>query len=590
MRKIISFAKTLAGKLFIYYFIIIILPCSALGYLFYTQLSRNAMAAFTEQRRELLLQIKDNINIYLTYMDRITESAYYDRGVTDYLSMDIERDKEKWIQTQKSLENFFNISTSFSENILQIYIVRNDGRYLSINPELKISDMKGEKEKWLQIANGKKAFKIIDGDNVKRYNTNTGKEISVISYVKEVVDYNTRNSIGYIVVDLDFSVVESIYEKLNIDGEKVFYIVDRDGSIITETESERAAIGSKEFADLINSESNLLERKEDYTDFMLMKEPLKLGNLYLISVIPRSDILKQMNDTKIYLYLILGITLIFALPISSLLSINISKPIQRLISNMKHVEKGHFDYKCEVAGSQEIVELSNIYNSMVSRIKELINDIKKKEQAKKEVEINALQAQINPHFIYNTLSTIKWMAIIQKNNSIAMILSAFIDIMEYSASFKQSLITLEQEKNFLEKYILIQQARYSGRVSFDIQIPDIFLNYKVLKFLIEPVLENAFFHGIENSNIKGEIKLYVKMSANGLKITVADNGVGMDEEKLQELKQGLKERQNRGLNNIGLSNINERIIANYGEEFGIELQSQKGAGTEVQIKVPIILD
>lgn len=591
MNKMQNFTKTLAGKLFMYFFITIIIPCSILGFLFYNQLNRNTMSMFLEQRRELMLQMKDNINIYLTYMDRTSESASYDKGVNDYLSMDIEKDKDKWIPTQNSLVNFFKVSTSFSENILQIYIVRNDGRYFALNSELAISDVKKEKEKWSNIAGGKKAFRIIDGDNVKRFNTNSGKEVPVISYVKEVIDYNTLSSIGYIVVDLDFSVVNHIYEKLNFEEDKAFYIVDKDGNLITQSQSDQLAVDQDEIINMLNSEGNILERKEGKTEYVIMKEPLKLGDFFLISVFSKSEgILNQINNSKTYLWIIVGIIFIFALNVSSVLSINISKPIQRLIKNMKLAEKGHFDQECEVTGSQEIVELSSIYNSMIRQIKELISDIKKKEQAKKEVELNALQAQINPHFIYNTLSTVKWMAIIQNNNSIVTILNAFINIMEYSANFKQNLITLEQEKNFIEKYIIIQQARYSGRVNFDIQITPEALEYKILKFIIEPLLENALFHGLENTESKGEIKLKIDISGEGLIIMVTDNGVGIDEDKLQELRLGLESMENRGLNNIGLSNINDRIIANYGDKFGIDIFSKKGIGTTVKVLVPLICD
>jgi two-component system sensor histidine kinase YesM len=224
---------------------------------------------------------------------------------------------------------------------------------------------------------------------------------------------------------------------------------------------------------------------------------------------------------------------------------------------------------------------------MLDEIDFLINKIEINQQEKLEFEISALQSQINPHFIYNTLSTIRWMAIIQGNNSIVKMLDAFINLMKYCSNFKESLITLKNEKSFLEEYVYIQNVRYNSSIYITMDFEKDTLKCKILKFILQPLVENSVFHGFSSQCQQREIRIVAKILNDKLIIEVIDNGQGIKQEILEDI---LSHKNNdNGLTGIGINNVCRRIQAKFGEEYGLSISSIPNQGCTVKVVLPIIL-
>ncbi len=586
----LPFLNTLAGKIMICFFLLIMLPAAGMGFLFYQQLNESTVQKVLEERRETLAQVEHNLETYLQYMERIAQAAYFDKGVNDYLKLDLNRKSSEWIRVSRLLDDFFDKSNQFTEQISQIYIIRNDNRCLTQKNGLRIIDIPKERERWERLAGGKRAFKVIDLMGAKRIYENQPETVPVIAMAREIVEYGTDAHLGLIVIDIDFRMLQQIFEGSKLKIGEMAFLIGPNGQTVPVFDDHRLKIDPSQAAELLKAKSLFPKFKIGSEEYYLIKEALVPGKYYLAAALRERDIQIPLRHKSFYGFIILGIITVFTLAISFLLSESLSRPVKRLIRSMKQVEEGRFDQKCKAGGTEELIELAKVYNLMIDKIGELFNAVSAKEREKQEVEINALQAQINPHFIYNTLATIKWMAMIQNNQSIANLLTAFINLMEYSANFKESLITLEQEQLFLQNYLLIQKTRYHNLNEISITVSAELLSYKLLKFIIQPVLENALFHGIANLQGEGSVTVVVKRDGGKLVIAVQDNGAGIAGEKLLELRTGIKthNHSNRGLNNIGLSNIQERIRANYGPEYGLEIDSAPERGTAVFIKLPLL--
>lgn len=280
-----------------------------------------------------------------------------------------------------------------------------------------------------------------------------------------------------------------------------------------------------------------------------------------------------------------GILLIF---ISYAVADSVTKPVYQLVSSMKEVEEGNLQTQSrEFEGELQV--LSQTFNRMVRRMDDMFQELQHKEKQKREMELLALQAQINPHFMYNTLNSIRCMAEMQGADSVARMLDAMIHILHYAAEGTGEIVSIEKELAFIKNYIQIINFRYFDRFSFYIQAGNTTYQYGTLRFILQPLVENAVLHGFDAEDLHAVIEIKIFEQNDDLVIEVTDNGKGMDERHCEEiLKQGDRER--KSLNQIGLYNVNQRIKLSFGEAYGITLMSKIGCYTKAVIKIPKIAE
>jgi two-component system sensor histidine kinase YesM len=252
---------------------------------------------------------------------------------------------------------------------------------------------------------------------------------------------------------------------------------------------------------------------------------------------------------------------------------------------MKLIGKGNFDIKIEKY-TGEVGEISTTVEIMIEEIKRLINKIYCEEEEKRISEMIALQAQINPHFLYNTLNIIKWMANMQGASSIEKALNSLSAIFAFTARIKGDFITIEEEVIFIKDYIAILNLRYYNTFSVSYEIDQEVLKYKTLKFVLQPVIENAIFHGIEGLERKGLVKLSIYLEDGRVFFIVKDNGKGISHEKLSTIFEEDSELTRNKLNSIGIPNIQKRLKLHFGDKYGIDVQSTGEEGTKVCIVIP----
>lgn len=258
---------------------------------------------------------------------------------------------------------------------------------------------------------------------------------------------------------------------------------------------------------------------------------------------------------------------------------SITKPIKELCENIKKVGSGDFTIRPVESLNDEIITLSQSFDIMVSKIDSLLNDVKKEQENLRITEIKLLQAQINPHFLYNTFDTIIWLAEDNKNDKVVSMITSLSSLFRTTLSNGKDVICLREEEIHVKSYLEIQQTRYMDILDYKINIHKEFYDYTIPKLTLQPLVENALYHGIKNKRGKGLIEIKSEYDDEYLKLIISDNGIGIKEKKLKELNSSLSM-------GFGLTNVQERIKMYFGDKYGIKVSSIYGEGTNVTVYLP----
>lgn len=298
----------------------------------------------------------------------------------------------------------------------------------------------------------------------------------------------------------------------------------------------------------------------------------------------RSQLEKRVSDTLLLCMGILLTILAVDLVLTRRITRSVTQPIRELCMATRQVAKGNFS-PAEIESGDEIQVLTNSFNDMTGEIQYLIENIKKEQKNLRDTELRLLQAQINPHFLYNTLDAIVWMAEGGQDAEVVSMVTALSEFFRTTLSEGKDYITIREEESHIRSYLEIQEFRYADILEYEINIDPQLYNYGILKLTLQPLVENALYHGIKNKRGKGKITVRGYAQGGDIIFEVRDNGIGMDEEELSRLNRTLKgeESHDRG---FGLGNVNERIRLNYGSEYGITFHSVKGEGTVATVRIP----
>jgi len=320
--------------------------------------------------------------------------------------------------------------------------------------------------------------------------------------------------------------------------------------------------------------------------YMANVSPVKEIGLYVVSLIPQKQFLTQLNAKMNQSMLWILAVFAFSMLVFLFFLIRFTKPIHSMLHSMRQVGSGDFHTSVPVKGSDEIALLGNHFNRMVERLRELLERVEQEQRQKEEAHFQSLQAQINPHFLFNTLNSIKLMAMLSHTNrNVSDMITVLGKLLEFTMKMNQRFVTLGQEIEYLELYLSLQKIRYQDQITLDIRVEPELKELYVLKFTLQPLIENSIVHG-------GRMPLHISIRAQAeteedrLEIVIRDNGIGVPEEKLAEIQDKLVQPHAK-YSGIGISNVDRRIKLHYGHAFGIQLQSREEGGLKVTVTFPI---
>lgn len=297
---------------------------------------------------------------------------------------------------------------------------------------------------------------------------------------------------------------------------------------------------------------------------------------------------KVTNDILI-MFISLGTIIIMSILANIIISKSITKPISQLCEKTAMIAKGDFTARAVCENKDEISLLADSFNDMAGKLEHQMERIKFEQENLRDMELKLLQTQINPHFLYNTLDTIIWLIEGKKNQGAIEMIEALSEFFRVVVSQGRDFIMIHEEEIHIKSYLQIQQSRYKDILDYEINIPDNLYKYQTLKLILQPLVENSLYHGIKMSRHKGKIEIRCEKIDEKICFYVIDNGVGINIDKLKRLRNEMEKSENNQTAGFGLINVNERIKLNYGNEYGLDIQSVQGEGTIIRVEIPAIL-
>lgn len=383
-----------------------------------------------------------------------------------------------------------------------------------------------------------------------------------------------------IAIDMDFSFIEDYCKQVNIGGRGYVFLVDVNGKIIYHPQQQMIYAGMKEEdVDFISASSDGVFQ---YSGEIVMSiSSLKETDWRTVGISYLQDAKETTNDIISNLVIVFIMVFAVIIVIAASIAKYISRPIGRIVSVMENAEESQFTKIIREDAYDEVLRLSNSYNEMTQRIQALMEQIKREQRELRKTEIRALQAQINPHFLYNTLDSILWMC--EKGNSqgAVQMVSSLSTLFRISLNRGREIVTIREELSHAENYLLIQAIRYRDQFSYKIDAAEHLCDRKVPKMMIQPFLENAIYHAFGPA-YKGRIEIRVMEREGKILIEVEDNGVGMSEEIVEKINMG----EISSKSGIGISNVRSRIQIYFGREYGVTIKSVPDQGTCIQIWIP----
>ena len=384
------------------------------------------------------------------------------------------------------------------------------------------------------------------------------------------------------------SFTQILQENLTLDG-SVSYILNDRNSLVASSDASLSGIYWLDYnsiEDSFMSSNNFMEREildtKIYAGFYNIKQP----GWFMVTVLPSGPLIRQSNIIMFQYFLLFGVFLVVALLLSHFMAHSVTARISSVIHQMSKVRQGTLSPMESPIYHDEIGDLIDTYNYMTRKMDKLMADQVKAAEELRIAEFNSLQAQINPHFLYNTMDMINWLALQGRNSEVSSAVQKLSRFYKLTLSRKKSVSTIGREEEHVSIYVDLQNMRYQGNISFVSDIPDELTEYQIPKLTLQPVIENAILHGIlEKSSKSGTIVLTGWMEDEDIVLLISDDGVGISPDKLASIVSG-EGISSSGGTNIAIYNTHRRLQILYGDKYGLKYSSTPGQGTEVEIRLP----
>lgn len=522
------------------------------------QISRNAGMILDETEKIMMIGNGSSVSAFL-----------YDQGNRHETTMEL-------IEMVK----FYRESCVFDDDIRNFYILGTDGICFDEKKGLYHID-RYEKSRYIYdlILENENELLVLSGQEMGWEN----EECFLVG--RKIRQIWTNKTIGIMAIELDAHAVQSIYRQEVLGDSGYFTLYDKDGVELFAGEEEKAKLLRQEVFE--NPEGSYQEKTDNGTELVVYDSIANTGWI-IVGRVPLRELMEPTYKLGAVFFGVLLLTLIFLAVLYYYLSKWLIAPIMELKDKMLLAEQGDLDAMAKIAGDDEISVLQNRYNQMLSHIKVLMEENIKEQRNLQKAEMRALQAQINPHFLYNTLELVIWLAASEENDQVIEVVDKLAVFFKTGLSKGMEWIPVKKEVEHVESYLAIQGRRYSDLLSYEIRIdPDVYQCF-MLKMILQPIVENAIYHGIKNKEDGGKITISGRLQGEFLVFEVVDTGCGMEEAVLEGLKRKIRENvltYSEHENGFGFYNVNRRIRLYYGEDCGLEIWSRKEEGTRVTIRL-----
>ena len=571
---------TIKQKFLFIYFVLIVIPLCLLTILFYVKTAAIIENQVTNSAMQVLEQTGSLLSYKMKNIINISDTIFMNQEIQDILTRDM--DSYTVVQQIEDCKKAGKFITDLqnSKDVYRIRLYVKDGLIYS-NENINFFNLNTTDSDW---------YKKIASYNGRVYWTPTSS-FAYLSGSKNIISASRliRNSknvnevIGVVSIDILADSIREILQKANLTKMGSIYLINKDGKFVTFSNAAPNQNMLDYLKKIINSGPIWKKNDINGQNSIIANREVENTDWNLVAVIPLNEVLQPVFLLRNYM---LALTLIIG-AIAYFLAIYISdsstRRISHLIKTMKEVQTGKLDVKVPVDSKDEIGILQENFNYMIEKTNILVDENYKMGKEVKNVELKALQAQINPHFLYNSLDLINWMAISQKAHGISSVVNLLAKFYKLSLSKGRDIVTIADEIMHVKTYVQIQNKRFDDRIKLDINIDEEICNYSILKIILQPLVENSILHGIQEKEDKnGTIEISGGFENDRIVLRVHDDGVGIPEEYLRNL---LKDDSMNEEHGYGIKNINNRLKLYYGESCGLTYKSAPGEGTLVEVRI-----
>ena len=578
-RKKIVYNRSIRNSIFIYFTITSLVAVLLIVISIYSRLSSQLYDTVKQENVNLVNRVDSSMEVYLRNIMKLSDTIYY--GIIKNANLSEDSIGEK-------LTLLYNNN---KEQVSNIALISKEGEPISVVPAARFrKNFKAEDEEWFVNALNKtenihftlpyvqKMFE--KGDN--SYNW----VISMSRAVEITVGGSTEQAV--LLIEMAYQGLEEVLDEVTLGNGGYIYLMDSNGDIIWHPKFELIASGRVKENNLVAAGYDDGSREEVFngTRQTVVTKTVGYTGWKLVGVIKGTGISLNMLKTRLFIVFVILLIIFIVILINSYISFRVTNPIRELEKSVKALEEGNLDADIYMGGSYEVQHLGKSVQDMKFRIKGLMQDIVNEHEEKRKSEFDSLQAQINPHFLYNTLDIIVWQIENEKQSEAVHTVTALARFFRLSLGKGKNIVTVKDEIDHVKNYLMIQHMRFKNKFDYEFDIAEDVLELPSLKLMLQPLVENAIYHGMEFMDGDGMITVKAWREEDELYLSVADNGLGMTEDKVEMILTGKSTSGNGRGSGIGVKNVNERIKLYFGEAYGLTIDSEPDEGTTVIIHLP----
>ncbi|MFD0673010.1 histidine kinase [Cohnella sp. GCM10027633] len=575
----------LARKLIWVNFVLVFVPLAVMGFYTFSSFEGTMEKNVGGYQLQATKQVTLNIDTYMNELNRLTLSPYQYQDILDFVGSKREPGQPLTLDEISNLNDFVSkIFINGRVDIMGVSLYGEKGASYVVLPESQyLTTYKlDESAEWLKQT--KSRFGQPTFIATHEIQATSGTKYEVFSIARELKSFDTGETIGYIVLDIDPESVRKILAQVTIGEKESLEIVDRTGQPVIRRDISAAAI---EWEAMEGEGVARVSGGGGQGKLLVAHVASPVTGWTTLSAVPVSELMKDSVVVRNSITIAILTSIGLATLLSVFIAFRITNPLRKLSRLMRKVEQGELHVMLPVTTQDEVGRLGNAFNKMVSKLSELGYLLYETEIREKDAQIAALQSKINPHFLYNTLGSISMYAELAGNREIVTMANNLGRLLRYSLSNRKETALLADELEHVNGYMSIQKIRYDDRLRFEQAIEPDALACKVIPLMIQPVVENAINHGLDKGIGTGLIRLSGAVADGVLKIVVEDDGIGLTNDELEQLRSKLLHSKDLGgRSGNGLLNVHRRIVLNFGEGYGIALESMPYQGLKVTLSLP----
>ena len=578
-RKKIVYNSSIRNSIFIYFTITSLVAVLLIVISIYSRLSSQLYDTVKQENVSLVNRVDSSMEVYLRNIMKLSDTIYY--GIVKNANLSEDSIGEK-------LTLLYNNN---KEQVSNIALISKEGEPISVVPAARFrKNFKAEDEEWFVNALNKTEnihFTLPHVQKMFEKGDNSYKWVISMSRAVEItVGGSTEQAV--LLIEMAYQGLEEVLDEVTLGNGGYIYLMDSKGEIIWHPKFELIASGRVKENNLVAAGYDDGSREEVFngTRQTVVTKTVGYTGWKLVGVIKGTGISLNMLKTRLFIVFVILLIIFIVILINSYISFRVTNPIRELEKSVKALEEGNLDADIYMGGSYEVQHLGKSVQDMKFRIKGLMQDIVSEHEEKRKSEFDSLQAQINPHFLYNTLDIIVWQIENEKQSEAVHTVTALARFFRLSLGKGKNIVTVRDEIDHVKNYLMIQHMRFKNKFDYEFDIAEDVLELPSLKLMLQPLVENAIYHGMEFMDGDGMITVKAWRKEDELYLSVADNGLGMTEDKVEMILTGKSTSGNGRGSGIGVKNVNERIKLYFGEAYGLTIDSEPDEGTTVIIHLP----